>query len=202
MHENVIKTKLQICLSIMAAVAVFAIVCVFFIGVHPIVLFDMDDWRYIAEYRRPFPIWGGWNPARVFPETVMPLAGYAAAYLVKPLVGDYVLAITVTSGVIMALAVVMYYLAFKKFVISRFGDAFLIGAIALIYRVCGTLDYAELFRMIDVSAAELSQRPELTWAAILLVLGGLTKSAQFPPMMSSPRVQGRWPCWPARSCLN
>lgn len=70
--------------------------------------------------------------------------------------------------------------AFKKFVISRFGDAFLIGAIALIYRVCGTLDYAELFRMIDVSAAELSQRPELTWAAILLVLGGLTKSAQFP----------------------
>ena len=118
MHENVIKTKLQICLSIMAAVAVFAIVCVFFIGVHPIVLFDMDDWRYIAEYRRPFPIWGGWNPARVFPETVMPLAGYAAAYLVKPLVGDYVLAITVTSGVIMALAVVMYYLAFKKFVSS------------------------------------------------------------------------------------
>jgi NAD(P)H-quinone oxidoreductase subunit 5 len=70
--------------------------------------------------------------------------------------------------------------AFKKFVISRCGDVFLILAIGLIYRVCGTLDYAELFRLFEVGNNEMLGRSELTWAAVLLVLGGLTKSAQFP----------------------
>jgi NAD(P)H-quinone oxidoreductase subunit 5 len=70
--------------------------------------------------------------------------------------------------------------AFKKFVISRCGDFFLILAIALIYRACGTVDYAELFRLFEVGDNDLISRPELTWAAVFLVLGGLTKSAQFP----------------------
>jgi NAD(P)H-quinone oxidoreductase subunit 5 len=70
--------------------------------------------------------------------------------------------------------------AFKKFVISRCGDIFLILAIALIYRACGTVDYAELFRLFEVGDNDLISRPELTWAAVFLVLGGLTKSAQFP----------------------
>lgn len=70
--------------------------------------------------------------------------------------------------------------AFKKFVISRFGDLFLIVAITLIYRACGTVDYAALFRLLEANEALVAGRVELTWAAILLVLGGLTKSAQFP----------------------
>jgi len=70
--------------------------------------------------------------------------------------------------------------AFKKFVISRLGDAFLIVAIALIYRACGTVEYAELLPMMHSNSLELIGRPELSWSAVFLVLGGLTKSAQFP----------------------
>jgi NAD(P)H-quinone oxidoreductase subunit 5 len=70
--------------------------------------------------------------------------------------------------------------AYKKFVISRLGDAFLIVAIALIYRACGTVEYADLLQLMQSNSLELIRRPELAWSAVFLVLGGLTKSAQFP----------------------
>ena len=67
--------------------------------------------------------------------------------------------------------------AWTKFVISRLGDAALVGAIALIYSQFNTLNLAELF-----AAAEsvTNVTPAMTWAGLLLVVGAVTKSAQFP----------------------
>lgn len=70
--------------------------------------------------------------------------------------------------------------AWTKFSISRLGDAFLIAALVLTFNTFGTFELSELFAKV----ADLSAASELTasHAAIgwLLVLGAVTKSAQFP----------------------
>jgi NAD(P)H-quinone oxidoreductase subunit 5 len=62
-------------------------------------------------------------------------------------------------------------------VISRIGDATLIGAITLIYSQFNSLNFAELFAAAEtVSIAT----PAMKAAGFLLVIGAITKSAQFP----------------------
>ena len=53
--------------------AVFAFFYIWFSRIHPLVVYDGDDWSYIAFARRATPVWGAWNPAKVFPEVLMPL---------------------------------------------------------------------------------------------------------------------------------
>ena len=68
--------------------------------------------------------------------------------------------------------------AWTKFFISRIGDAFLIGALILTFRTFGTFELSELFaRVNDVSAGSQSSLTAIAW---LLMLGAVTKSAQFP----------------------
>lgn len=67
--------------------------------------------------------------------------------------------------------------AMKKFAYSRLGDAFVISAIVLIYISYGTLAYSQLFELTSAGAREGWMG---TAIAILLALGALTKSAQFP----------------------
>ncbi|KAA1257777.1 NADH-quinone oxidoreductase subunit L [Rubripirellula obstinata] len=67
--------------------------------------------------------------------------------------------------------------AHTKFVISRLGDMALIGAIVLIYIQFKTLNLAELFAAAE---AVTDITPAMTWAGLLLVIGAITKSAQFP----------------------
>ncbi|MBR2733236.1 MAG: hypothetical protein IKD80_03170, partial [Selenomonadaceae bacterium] len=51
----------------------FAAMFIFFSQVHPIVLFDGDDWNVISDARVGLPKWGGWNPIKVLPETFFPI---------------------------------------------------------------------------------------------------------------------------------
>lgn len=69
----------------------------------------------------------------------------------------------------------------KKFLISRLGDASLIGALVLTWQCFGTWNFSEIF------AAAGALRPNggahsscLGWTSLLLVSGALLKSAQFP----------------------
>lgn len=69
----------------------------------------------------------------------------------------------------------------KKFLISRLGDGFLLGALALTFREFGSFDYAVIFKAAEASRQSLDG-PSMaaTWISILFVLGAMTKSAQFP----------------------
>jgi NAD(P)H-quinone oxidoreductase subunit 5 len=67
--------------------------------------------------------------------------------------------------------------AWAKFTISRIGDVALVVAAALFYSQFKTLEFAELFAL----AGSLSSvNVETQVAGFLLVLGAITKSAQFP----------------------
>ena len=68
--------------------------------------------------------------------------------------------------------------AWTKFSISRLGDAALLASLALIYSQFKTLNFAELFAAIN--SESLAVTPYMQVAGFLLIVGAVTKSAQFP----------------------
>ena len=69
--------------------------------------------------------------------------------------------------------------AWTKFTISRLGDAFLVAALVLTMKTFGTLELSELFAMAKaLSPSDVTVgHAAIGW---LLMLGAVTKSAQFP----------------------
>jgi NAD(P)H-quinone oxidoreductase subunit 5 len=68
----------------------------------------------------------------------------------------------------------------KKFLFSRLGDLCLIGALALIWRSFGAIDFATILPTAEGMAAGGIVPTDLSWIAGLLVVAALLKSAQFP----------------------
>lgn len=91
--------------------AVFIFFLIWFSAIHPIVVFDTDDWAYSYWHREAYPIWGHWNPARVFPEVFMPIITSIGAWLIYPLSGDYCGALTLSYAVAVSAAITMLFAA-------------------------------------------------------------------------------------------
>ncbi len=69
----------------------------------------------------------------------------------------------------------------KAFVVNRIGDFGLILAILLIWQTFGTLDFTALFESKNAITAILRGQPDvLHWICLLLFVGAVGKSAQFP----------------------
>jgi NAD(P)H-quinone oxidoreductase subunit 5 len=68
----------------------------------------------------------------------------------------------------------------KKFLVSRLGDASLVGAAFLTWQVFGTVEFGALFAAIDALPAGTAPDARVHAIAGLLVLAALLKSAQFP----------------------
>ena len=68
----------------------------------------------------------------------------------------------------------------KKFLASRLGDACLIGAMLLIHRSFGSLDYAMVFAGAEALRGTGAVPGAIHGIAVLLVVAALLKSAQFP----------------------
>jgi NADH-quinone oxidoreductase subunit L len=77
------------------------------------------------------------------------------------------------------------YASLKAFLVNRVGDLGLLLGIALIFVFCGSLDYAQVFSRAPALTAETVEMayvgwPLLTTICILLFIGAMGKSAQFP----------------------
>lgn len=70
--------------------------------------------------------------------------------------------------------------AWTKFAISRLGDLFLVSAMMLIFQSYGTFDLAVLLEQSTKLAADSQVTGSHVAIGWLLILGALTKSAQFP----------------------
>lgn len=106
--------------DLLLGVLSFVFLFVFFTRIHPIGVFDGDDWAGIALVRDAIPSPSSWNPTRVFPELAMPAVGFLAAYFVTPLVGDYLRAITLTYGFVLSACICTYLLLFFRFAKNEF----------------------------------------------------------------------------------
>lgn len=114
--EYTLKTKTGL-INIAALLTVFAGILIFFLGAHPIVPWDGDDWGTLNNYNRhALPTWGTWNPSRVLPEVIGPLLGYLSAYVVYPIYGDYVQSITISVALLLATSMsIFFYMLCKLF---------------------------------------------------------------------------------------
>ena len=87
--------------------AIFVFVLMFFTQIHPIIIFDTDDWCYAYIHRSALPLWKAWNPIRIFPEVFMPLVSMIGVYAFAPLTGDYFGALTLSYALSLAIAFTM-----------------------------------------------------------------------------------------------
>ena len=68
----------------------------------------------------------------------------------------------------------------KKFLVSRIGDACLLGAAILLFSAFGTLEFTGMFAQAKAAANSGATSPGLEAAALLIVVAALLKSAQLP----------------------
>lgn len=102
-------------------IALFAVLLLFFTRMHPMTLFDLDDWLYVSEDRAPIPLWGSWNPAKVLPEILFPFCGKIAAFAVYPIVKDYIWSVAIVCGLVYSACVWGYALAVSKLLEKKIG---------------------------------------------------------------------------------
>ena len=98
----------------------FAIFFIFFSQVHPLLPFDNDDWKYAGLARVPYPTFSTWNPTKILPECLQPLAGMIAAYIVSPILGDYITALVITHSIVISLFIIIYFYSIQKLLSWKF----------------------------------------------------------------------------------
>lgn len=106
---------------VICAGLIFATMFVFFTYISPSVPFDSDDWHYLSSFPRtpvPIPPFDVWNPTRVFPEHLMPAAGYFSAFVAYPLTGDYIFSITATTALLLAIFLSALYISLYRLFLS------------------------------------------------------------------------------------
>lgn len=122
--------------------AVFAFFYIWFSRIHPLVVYDGDDWSYIAFARRATPVWGAWNPAKVFPEVLMPLFSNIILHTFVPLTGDYITGFTVGHALVVSGFITIYAWSFAALLRRNFSLSSLTGIlIATLFLVFHFLIY-------------------------------------------------------------
>ncbi|MCF8059316.1 MAG: hypothetical protein K9K67_08470 [Bacteriovoracaceae bacterium] len=70
--------------------------------------------------------------------------------------------------------------AHQKFWVSRLGDVFILSAGVILFLIVGSLDFDSIFQAVGNSEFIQENRFLINLASIFIVLGAMTKSAQFP----------------------
>lgn len=114
---------------------ILGLLLVFFIKIHPLIIWDTDDWWYLSYVRNGFPLWKNWEPGRIFPEIFMPLCSYFGKYCIMPFTNDYIGALAISYGGILSLFITIYFVSFYKF-IRRKTDVSFSEGICLTFLFC------------------------------------------------------------------
>ena len=119
-HNISPKSNVAASYKIVFAVLVFLFFFIFYAVIHPLIPIDLDDWSYIIKNRIFLPIWGAWNPAKVFPEFFYPLMSSIGAYVIYPLNNDYLQSQCIIHAIVVSMSITGYTLSFLHFVRSKF----------------------------------------------------------------------------------
>lgn len=93
---------------------VFAFFYAFYMFFYPLTLQTPDDWRYIDYWRdAAFAMLGrGWNPSRVLPETLMPLAAHMGFILGKFWHMSFIKSIAFGLSIMLIAFIMIYFYSF------------------------------------------------------------------------------------------
>lgn len=106
-----IKEKLHIKRPyIIIGILVFLSMFIYYYIAHPLYIYDVDDWLYIGSVRHVWPSVNQWNPTKILPETMMPLISAIGAWVVYPITGDYIQALSWVYAVFTASIITCYFI--------------------------------------------------------------------------------------------
>lgn len=122
MDNNIIAPNSNIASRyiILFAILIFIFFFIFYSVLHPLIPIDLDDWSYIIKNRIFLPMWGVWNPAKVFPEFLYPLMSSIGAYVIYPLNNDYLQSQCIIHAIVVSLSITGYALSFLHFIRRKF----------------------------------------------------------------------------------
>lgn len=93
---------------------VFLFMFFFFFNIHPLVIFDADDWTYVSYSRIALPSTRFFNPARILPEILMSGCSNVAVFAIMPLVHDYIRALSLMYALVLAGVITVYTWCFLR----------------------------------------------------------------------------------------
>lgn len=102
------------------SMGIFLFLFLFFVKIHPMIVFDTDDWAYIYCNRSALPLWGNWNPSKIFPEVLMPWVSNLAVYVIYPYIHDYIQSLTIGHAFLTAVLIGVYILSFAKLLKEKY----------------------------------------------------------------------------------
>ncbi|MCQ2519090.1 MAG: hypothetical protein MJ107_01025 [Lachnospiraceae bacterium] len=111
-----IKEKLKskdFVISLLTILFVFAVLIIFFCNVHPMYVYQLDDWVYISYNRIGIPSTHYFNPTKILPEVLLPASAEIAVDIVYPITGDYIGSMAKVFGIVLSLftTILMGYVA-------------------------------------------------------------------------------------------
>lgn len=107
------KTGLRFFIFTMIIIGV-SLLC-FFIKIHPLYIYDTDDWTYISYSRPAWPTVKQWNPTKILPEILMPLSAELGVRFIYPFTGDYIGSMAVTFGIVLVVFIMGYLVLQRTF---------------------------------------------------------------------------------------
>lgn len=130
-------------------VAIFVFFLIYFTQISPLLPFNGDDFFFNGSMRVPFPLWGVWNPTRVFPEVFSPICGYVAAFCVYPFTHDYVGAVGLVRAIVVSVFITLFFYLFYKLLKNRFGYS---NKVAVAAEIFFLLSFFLLFKHLNQSS--------------------------------------------------
>lgn len=116
--KNYDSAKIQ---GLLFWLVLFFAVLLFFTRLHPLIVYDTDDWTYLTYTRDAVPLPGAWNPSRVFPEVFMPLCASLAGYILYPLTQNYILSLAWVFGLVLSGLILWYFYSFYRLLRAKAG---------------------------------------------------------------------------------
>ena len=104
-------------IPIVVSAIAFVFMLLFYTHIHPVIIFDTDDWCYNSYTRHPVPLWKNWNPTRVLPEVFMPIVSRIGSLLVYPVTDDFIRANTFIHAFVVSLFIGFYVYSFYAFIL-------------------------------------------------------------------------------------
>ena len=101
------------------ALLVFVFILIWFNYLHPLIIYDGDDWWYMSYIRNAFPWGDSFNPSRIFPETFMALPAGFAAHVLTPITNDYIGSIKTAYAFTAAVFITAYMILFMRLIKRR-----------------------------------------------------------------------------------
>lgn len=98
--------------------AVLFLALLIFYRVHPLVLYDTDDYIQFIRYRNAYPVWKLWNPIKVLPETLMPLCGDFAGFILYPITHNLPDSFTIVTVLTVSVFILLYMHGFQKLMLA------------------------------------------------------------------------------------